>query len=319
MLSYLLFALGFVLLIKGAQLLIKGSSSLAKKYHISDIVIGLTIVSLGTSLPELIINLFASFNDNSSIAIGNIFGSNVANIFLILGLSAVFSPLPIRKSTLYSEIPFAMIATLLAGFLANATFSGTETGLFFSRADGFIMIFFFFLFMVYIFRLAKDEKKLEAQVSKPDYSTSKSYIYIGLGIVMLFLGGEWVVSGATKIATDMGLSKEFIGLTIVAIGTSLPELVTSVVAARRKNIDIAVGNIIGSNIFNLLWVLGISASIKPLPFDVINNVDILVMLGAIVMIIPAIASNKSHKIGRLWGVIFVVFYIVYLYYLIVRG
>ncbi len=143
--------------------------------------------------------------------------------------------------------------------------------------------------------------------------------FIGIGIIMLFLGGEWVVKGATKIATDIGLSKEFIGLTIVAIGTSLPELVTSVVAARRKNIDIAVGNIIGSNIFNLLWVLGISATIKPLPFDLINNVDILVMLGAIVMILPAIVLSKKHQIGRAWGVIFVLLYIFYLYYLVQRG
>ncbi len=177
MLSYFLFVIGFVLLIKGAQFLIKGSSSLAKKYHISDIVIGLTIVSLGTSLPELFINLFASFNNNSSIAIGNIFGSNVANIFLILGLSAVFSPLPIRKSTLYSEIPFAMIATLLAGFLANASFSVTETGLFFSRADGFILMFFFILFMMYIFRMAKDEQKNVTQISEPEYTQSKSFVF----------------------------------------------------------------------------------------------------------------------------------------------
>lgn len=319
MLEYFLFVLGFGLLIKGAQLLIKGSSSIAKKHRISDIVIGLTIVSLGTSLPELIINLFASFNNNSSIAIGNIFGSNVANILLILGLSAMFNPLPIRKNTLYSEIPFAMIATLLAGFLANATFSGTEAGLFFSRGDGFILIFFFILFMMYILKLAKDDKSLMEEVSEPEISISKSYVFIGLGIVMLFLGGEWVVKGATKIAADIGLSKEFVGLTVVAIGTSLPELVTSVVAARRKSIDIAVGNIIGSNIFNLLWVLGLSASIKPLPFELINNVDVLVMLGAIVLILPAVILSKKHHINRLWGTVFVLMYFVYLYYLVVRG
>lgn len=308
-------------LVQGARFLINGSTSIAKKYHISDIVIGLTIVSLGTSLPELIINLFASFTDNSSLAIGNIFGSNIANVLLILGLSALFNPLPLRRNTIFSEIPFALIATLLAGFLANASFTETEVGLFFSRSDGIIMMFFFFMFMIYIFRIARDDKSIEEQSMSTSVilSQKKSYFFIGLGMVMLFFGGEWVVNGATSIATDLGFSKEFIGLTVVAIGTSLPELVTSVIAARRKSVDIAVGNIIGSNIFNLLWVLGLSAIIKPLPFDLINNIDILVMIFSIILILLALSLNKKNMIDRKSGAFFVILYIGYIYYLVMRG
>ncbi|MDZ7740704.1 MAG: calcium/sodium antiporter [Bacteroidota bacterium] len=319
MLTYILFITGFVLLIKGADLLIKGAMRIAHKYQISDIVIGLTIVSLGTSLPELIINLFASFKGNAPIAIGNIFGSNVANVLLILGLSAIFNPLPLKRNTIYSEIPFAIIATLLVGFLANAAFSETESRLIIDRADGAILMLFFFMFMLYVFKIArKNEQELSEKVID-DSSLKKPLFYVALGMVMLFFGGEWVVNGASKIATDMGLSQEFIGLTIVALGTSLPELVTSVIAAKNKNADIAVGNVIGSNIFNLLWVLGLSALIKPLPFDVINNIDILVMVFSTTIIIFALGLDGKNRINRFSGIIFVLLYATYIYYLFIRG
>lgn len=319
MLTYILFIIGFVLLVKGADFLIKGSTSIAHRYRVSDIVIGLTIVSLGTSLPELIINLFASFEGNTSIAIGNIFGSNVANVLLILGLSAVFNPLPLKRNTIYSEIPFALIATLLAAFLANATFTETKTQLIIDRIDGLIMLFFFGLFIIYILKIARNNKDDEV-VKKDDSQTMrKSIIFIGLGVVMLYFGGEWVVGGATELAAQMGLSQGLIGLSVVAIGTSLPELVTSVIAARKKNVDIAVGNVIGSNIFNLLWVLGLSATINPLPFHVINNVDILVMVFSIVMILFALAFSGDRKINRASGIMFVLLYAAYMYYLFLRG
>ncbi len=319
MLSYLLFVAGFALLIKGADFLIKGATKIAYRYHVSDIVIGLTIVSLGTSLPELIINLFASFKGNAPIAIGNIFGSNVANVLLILGLSAIFNPLPLKKNTIYSEIPFAIIAALLVGFLANAAFSDTETHLIIDRADGAILMFFFLMFMLYIFKIARKNNE-EAQFARIDESSLKKPVgFIIFGMVMLFFGGEWVVNGASKIASDMGLSQEFIGLTIVALGTSLPELVTSVIAAKNKSVDIAVGNVIGSNIFNLLWVLGISALIKPLPFDVINNIDILVMVFSTTIIILALGLDGKNRINRFSGIIFILLYATYIYYLFIRG
>ncbi|MCF8228520.1 MAG: calcium/sodium antiporter [Bacteroidales bacterium] len=319
MLQYILFAAGFFLLIKGAELLIKGATRIARNYHVSDIVIGLTIVSLGTSLPELIINLFASFKGNAPIAIGNIFGSNVANVLLILGLSAVFNPLPLKKNTIYSEIPFAIIAALLVGFLANAAFSDTESHLIIDRADGVILLFFFMMFMLYIFKIARKEDEPQKGSEILGNNLKKPAFYVLLGMIMLFFGGEWVVTGASKIARDVGLSQDFIGLTVVAIGTSLPELVTSVIAAKKKSVDIAVGNVIGSNIFNLLWVLGISALIKPLPFDVINNIDILVMVFSTAIIILVLGLDRKTRINRLSGLIFVCLYIAYLYYLFVRG
>lgn len=319
MLEYILFIGGFFLLIKGADVLIKGSVNIAAKYNVSDIVIGLTIVSLGTSLPELIINLFASFEGNTSIAIGNIFGSNVANVLLILGLSAILNPLPLKKNTIYSEIPFALIATLLVGFLANATFTETKTKLVIDRIDGIILLFFFGLFMIYIIKVASNNEEDEPIGKDGLTPTRKSVFLILLGVVMLFFGGEWVVGGATAIATQMGLSQGLVGLSIVAIGTSLPELVTSVIAARKKNVDIAVGNVIGSNIFNLLWVLGLSALIRPLPFYVINNVDILVMVFSIVMILFALAFSRHRRVNRGSGIIFVMLYGAYMYYLFMRG
>lgn len=319
MLTYILFIIGFALLIKGADFLIKGSSFIAHRYNVSDIVIGLTIVSLGTSLPELIINLFASFQGNAPIAIGNIFGSNVANILLILGLSAIFNPLPLKRNTIYSEIPFALIATLLVGFLANAAFSETKTNLIIDRPDGIILLFFFLLFLIYIYKVARNDS-VQPKVDKGEnIKMGKAYLFIGIGIIMLFLGGEWVVKGASKIALQFGLSQEFIGLTIVAIGTSLPELVTSVVAAKKKSVDIAVGNVIGSNIFNLLWVLGLSATINPLPFHVINNIDILVMLFSITLILFALAFDGKGRINRFSGFFFVLLYGGYIYYLLIRG
>jgi cation:H+ antiporter len=318
MLTFVLFAIGFVFLVKGADFLIKGAISLARRYNISDIVIGLTIVSLGTSLPELIINLFASIKGSSSIAIGNIFGSNIANVLLILGLAAIFNPLPLKRNTIFSEIPFALIAALLVGFLANAAFTGTESSLFISRFDGIVMLLFFCLFILYVIKIAKEPSTVQTQNNNL-LPISKSVLFISLGMVLLYFGGNWVVSGAIEISAIFGLSEELIGLTVVAIGTSLPELVTSVVAARNKNVDIAVGNVVGSNIFNLLWVLGLSAVIKPLPFDVINNVDILVMILSTTLIILSLALDKKNRINKVSGFIFVLLYFGYIYYLIVRG
>jgi len=316
MIVYILFIIGFILLIKGAEWLVDGSASIARTYKISEMTIGLTIVSIGTSAPELIVNVIASFKGNSDIAIGNIFGSNIANIFLILGVTALIYPVPIRKNTIRTDIPFVLIATLLVGFLANAHITKMADGLFISRLDGVILLVFFLIFLSYVFKMSKENPPdFEVGVKK---STGISVLLVIAGVTCLFFGGKWVVDGAVKIAQLLKLSESFIGLTIVAIGTSLPELVTSVIAARKHNVDIAVGNVIGSNVFNLLWVIGVSAVINPLAFDWSNNFDILVMLFSATLILLVITFNKKFSISKISGGLFVVLYAIYIVYLLLR-
>ncbi|MCJ8164413.1 calcium/sodium antiporter [Pontibacter sp. E15-1] len=321
MLLYFLFAIGFVLLIKGADVLVAGASSVARSFGLSDMVVGLTVVSFGTSLPELIINVLSSLQGQSELAIGNVFGSNVANLLLILGVTAIICPLPINKNTILNELPFSLIATLLVGFLANATLLYNRTELYISRVDGIVLLFFFVLFMVYIYHIAKTNKEevLAQQSDEPVMPIRKSVLMIVLGAGGLFLGGKWVVDGAVHIAQSFGMSESFIGLTVVAIGTSLPELVTSATAAFRRNIDIAVGNVVGSNIFNLLWILGVSALIRPLPFDVVSNSDIVMMIFASTLLILAMPLPRKNTIDRWKGVFFLLIYFSYIGYLVVRG
>lgn len=320
MLVYILFVLGFIILIKGADMLVTGASSIARRYNISDMVVGLTIVSFGTSLPELIINVLSSMQGHSELAIGNVFGSNVANILLILGVTAIICPLPIRRNTIFTEIPFSLIATLLVGFLANVVLVGDKTDLYISRVDGGILLFFFALFLAYIYNIVKtNEDVILEETEHLNMTIPKSLLYIALGAVGLFLGGKWVVDGAVKFAESFGLSASFIGLTIVAIGTSLPELVTTVMAAYRRKIDIAVGNVVGSNIFNLLWILGISALINPLPFNVVSNFDIIMMIFASTLLILVIPLGKKNTIDRWNGILFLLVYVGYLVFLVNRG
>ena len=321
MLVYILFVVGFVLLIKGADWLVSGSASVAKKYNISDLVIGLTIVSMGTSMPELIVNILASTSGASEIAIGNVVGSNIANILLILGVAAFIYPLAIKESTVMSQIPFSIIAILLVAFAANAPIFNPDYSLMISQLDGVVFILFFALFMVYIIKLAR-EGRADMIEEAPDkvLPMGKSILFILLGMVGLFLGGKWVVDGAIKIAEQFGLSQNLIGLTIVAIGTSLPELVTSAMAAYRKNTDIAVANVIGSNIFNLLWVLGISAMISPMKYDPVVNADIIVLLVATCLIIFSLMTGRAkNQIGKPTGIFFLACYIAYTAFLIYRG
>lgn len=319
---YVLFVVGFVILIKGADLLVDGASSIGKRLNMPSIVIGLTIVSFGTSLPELLVNMFASFSGSSELAIGNVLGSNVANILLILGVAALITPLPINKNTYFSEVPFSLIATLLVGFLANVTLFNQVTPnapQYISRYDGFILLFFFAMFLGYVYVVSKqnDEGLPEGEIRM--MSTGMSVVYILLGTIGLYFGGNWVVDGAIKIALNFGMSESLVGLTIVAIGTSLPELVTSVMAAYRQNTDIAVGNAVGSNIFNLLWILGISAVIKPLEFQVVSNSDIFMIIIASTMLILAVIIGKRTVISRWEGLWFVLAYIGYMIFLFNRG
>ena len=320
---YLYFVAGFFILIKGADLLVDGASSIGKRMNLPNIIIGLTIVSFGTSLPELLVNLMASFSGSSQLAIGNVLGSNIANILLILGITAMVRPLPITKNTYFSEIPFSLIATLLVGFLANATIfneADPMAGLLISRYDGVVLLFFFFMFLGYVYVVAKQNKEEINEMSEiVVMSTGKSVMYILIGMVGLYFGGQWVVDGAIHLATIFGMSQSFIGLTIVAIGTSLPELVTSIIAVRKNNTDIAVGNAVGSNIFNLLWILGLSATIKPLAFEVVSNSDIFMIIIASTMLILAVIVGRRTVISRWEGLWFFSAYSAYMVFLVMRG
>jgi cation:H+ antiporter len=321
--TYVLLLLGFALLIKGADWLVDGSVALAKRFGISDLIIGLTIVSMGTSMPELIVSIIASLNGSSELAIGNVLGSNIANVLLILGTTAIVCNLPVHRNTILSEVPFSLAAALLVGFLANAGVGDDMQGtaLVISRIDGIIILFFFFLFMAYVMVVAKEDKQQKPADEDPSQlqPVQKSGLLIAAGIFGLFLGGKWVVDGAVHLAKLFGMSETLIGLTVVALGTSLPELVTSIMAARKRNTDIAVGNAVGSNIFNLLWILGISAIIQPLPFEVASNVDILVVIGSSSMILLALIIGRRREIRRGEGILFVLSYVAYLWFVVQRG
>ena len=318
MLTYILFFFGFVLLIKGADLLVDGASSIAKKMKISNISIGLTVVAFGTSMPELVVNIFASYQGNPEIAIGNILGSNIANILLILGISAIIYPLTVQKNTIWKEIPFSLLAAIIVGVLASDALIDGRNFSELSRGDGFILIGFFVIFMYYIVSIAKDVDDTQG-IEIKDISNLKSFLFILGGLVGLTVGGKLIVDGAVMIAGEMGLSESFIGLTVVAIGTSLPELATSAVAAYKKNVDIAVGNIVGSNIFNIFWILGISAIIKPLPFNPTSIYDLLMTLVASLFLFAFLFVGKKHQINKAKGIIFVLIYIGYIVFLSINS
>jgi len=315
--NYLLLIVGFALLIKGANWLVEGSASIAGRLGISTLVIGLTIVAFGTSAPELVVNVIAGYKGNVDIAIGNILGSNIANIFLILGVAGVIYPLRVQKSTTYKEIPMALLAAIVLAVMANdAVFDslGFST---LTRTDGITLIGFFAIFLYYAYSISKNGTDNEAEVKK--LSASKSALMIIGGIAGLALGGQWIVSSASKIAAGLGASEALIGLTIVAVGTSLPELATSVSAALKKHSDIAVGNIVGSNIFNIFWILGISSIIRPLPFTPAMNFDIAVVLLATLMLFLLMFVGKKHILQRYQAGIFLFLYVAYIACLIIRG
>ena len=293
--TYILLILGFVFLIKGADFLVEGSSSLARRIGISDIVIGLTIVSLGTSAPELLVNIIASVKGNADIGMGNIIGSNISNIFLILGISALIYPLRVKRNTTWKEIPMNILAGVVLLFMVNDIFIDKADASILSRIDGLILMAFFVIFMSYTIGLAKAHKEKHKTDGK--HSVLKALLMTGAGIVGLAYGGQWVVNGAIVIAKSFGLSEALIGLTIVAVGTSLPELATSAVAAYKHKTDIAIGNIVGSNLFNIFWVLGLSAVIKPMPFNVAINADIFVFLIATIMLFASSFAYKKDQIS----------------------
>ena len=313
--TYILFILGFLLLIKGADFLVDGSASIAHKLKISPIVIGLTIVAFGTSAPEFIVNIFASINGNTEIAIGNILGSNIANILLILGISAIIYPIATKRNTVWKEIPLSLLAAVLLGVMANDALidGGTFSGL--TRIDGIVLLAFFVIFLYYTFGISK----VTGEVSNDDIqelSYIKSVLFVLTGLLGLVVGGKWIVGGAVTIAETFNVSQSLIGLTVVAIGTSLPELATSAIAAYKKQTDIAIGNVVGSNIFNIFWILGFSALIRPLPFSRSSDVDILMTILASAILFFIMFVGKKHVIERWQGVLMVLLYLSYVTYLV---
>lgn len=317
-LIYVLFIVGFVILIKGADLLVDGAASIAGRLGISSIVIGLTVVAFGTSLPELLVNIIASIEGNTEIAIGNILGSNIANILLILGIASIIYPLSVKKNTTFKEIPFSLLAALVLGILANDILIDQSGSSLLSHSDGIILLCFFAIFMYYVFTITKTHDGNEDEIKI--ISWKRSVTYIILGLIGLTIGGKWIVDGAVTVATDLGVSQSLIGLTVVAIGTSLPELATSAVAAFKRNTDIAIGNVVGSNIFNIFWILGLSSIIKPLPFNEDSNIDIFMVILSSMLLFVFLSFGKRKHLLHMWhGFLFLLIYIIYLIYLINRG
>lgn len=315
MLTYILFVIGFVLLISGANILVEGSASIAKKLNISSIVIGLTIVAFGTSAPEFIVNIFASVQGNTEIAIGNIIGSNIVNILLILGVSSIIYPLATQENTVWKEIPLSLLAAILLGVMVNDTLidGGTFSGL--TRIDGIVFLSFFIIFLYYTFGISKvSGENTDLEIKEMSYM--KSSFYVAGGLLGLVFGGKWIVDGAIKIAEGFNVSQSLIGLTVVAIGTSLPELATSAVAAYKKQSDIAIGNVVGSNIFNIFWILGFSSVINPLPFSKDSAIDVIMTIVASLILFLIMFIGKKHTVERWQGVIMILIYVGYVAYLI---
>ncbi len=341
-LNILFLLIGFVLLVKGADYFVEGACSVAEKFGIPQIVIGLTIVAMGTSLPEAAVSISAAINGSSGIAIGNVLGSNITNVVLILGICALITPLIVQRNTLWYEIPFVIVITvamLLLGIFDS------ELG----RLDGGILIILFALFFVYLiyFTLSENKKKknimkledhpveitvmpvtddgqvvdviASAKQVKPWVANVIIALQIVLGGVAVVAGGQFVVSTTTTFAEMAGIPDRIIGLTIVALGTSLPELVTSVIACKKGNSDLAIGNIVGSNIFNILFVLGITALISPIAFASEFLIDALMAIAVMIMLFVAIVVTKKKQLGKVAGGVMIATYVGYTAYLVINA
>ena len=310
--SCILLAAGFVLLIKGADSVVSAASEIARRFQVSDLVIGLTVVAFGTSLPELFVNVTASVKGNTGITLGNVLGSNIANILLILGMAALVCPLHVSRGTVWREIPFSLLAALALGFLANDRLIDGWAYADLSRADGLVFLLFFVIFLYYSAAIARSEKAAEAFAPAAIRPLRLSVIYLAGGMAALGVGGHWIVDSGVRIGQAMGMSEAVVGLSIVAVGTSLPELATSVMAAWRKNVEIAVGNVVGSNIFNIFFVLAVSALIRPLPFHQTVNLDIGMVIVASLILFLTMFTGRRQALDRWEGALLLVLYAGYL-------
>ena len=303
--------IGFALLIKGADWFVEGASKLADRFGIPQLVIGLTIVAFGTSAPEAAVSISAALKGNEAVAlaIGNVVGSNIMNILLILGITATITPLVVQKSTLQYEIPYVILISVVLPVLGY--FDGSV-----SRVDGLILSAFMIVYMLYLLRAAKKGNAVVDEVEKADENDSilKMIVMIIVGLVMIVFGSDKTVDAASGLAMAFGMSERLIGLTIVAFGTSLPELITSVTAAIKGKADIAIGNIVGSNIFNILFVLGIASIITPIAYAADFKWDSLMMIGAAVLLLVCVA-NKERKLKRWGGITMLVCCVAYFVYL----
>jgi len=318
--NYVVLILGFAFLIKGADFLVGGASSIAKRLGLSELIIGMTIVALGTSLPELIVSVVAAAKGITGIAIGNVVGSNIANVLLVLGIAAVISPVYATQGTARKEIPFCMLAAVQVALLPNDKIIEGETQNVLSRIDGFVLLSFLILFLYYIYEVVRSTGTQITEVPEVSETLPRSLTRVLGGLIGLTLGGQWVVGSATSIAQAFDVSEDIIGLTVVAIGTSLPEVATSAVAAYRKNSDIAVGNIVGSNIFNVFLVLAVTSIIRPLPFSSTNNIDVGVMIGSTALLfVFMLTGREKYCIQRWEGIVFLASYFSYMGFLIYRA
>ena len=308
---YLAMVIGFAGVIKGADFLVDGASQLAKKLRVSDLVIGLTVISFGTSVPELFVNIFATASGSTDIAVSNVLGSNICNILLILGISSVIFPLSITKGTVWKEIPMSLLAVVLVGILANDYLIDQREFTALTRIDGLVLMSFFLVFVCYVFGMAQDVKGIDQHLPEKEHPIWKTLSMLVIGLLCLVVGSNWAVRGAVHLAGALGVSESLIGLTVIAVGTSLPELATSAVAAYKKNAEIAVGNIVGSNIFNIFFIFGTSSIIRPLPFQPRNNADIGVVIVASVLLFLCAFTGKRRVIERWEGIVFLALYACY--------
>ena len=317
--NLLLIAVGFVLLIKGADYLVNGASSLAKRFNVSDIAIGLTIVAMGTSAPELVVNLISG-SVSHDVVFGNIIGSNVFNLFLILGVAAIIYPLTVQKNALWKEIPYSLLATVIFLILVNDQFFLGKESNTLTSTDAIILLVMFVLFILYIFmNLTRNPDEAESLDDIEIFSSVKTVLMIVGGTGGLIFGGKIIVDNAVEVAEIFGVSEKLIGLTILAAGTSLPELATSAVAAYQRKSDLAIGNIVGSNIFNLLLVLGVTGLIhSPLEFNTVLNADIITVLIGTFLLFVFMFTFDKHKIDRLEGGIYLLGFAIYMLFLFDR-
>ena len=317
-LPYIMLIVGFVFLIKGADFFVDGSASIAKKLKVPDIIIGLTVVAMGTSMPELVTSVVAACEGKSDISIGNVVGSNIINILVILGLSAVILPLCVDRSMFKRDIPVLLLTAVAVPVIALLSKSA-DGGYMIGRVGGIILAVLFVGYILLTIKAALDYRKANTDASDEDdikeNSWLKSILFTVGGATVIVIGAKLAVGGAEAIATQWGIGQDVIALTVVALGTSLPELVTSAVAARKGNSDIALGNIVGSNIFNVLLVLGTTAIIKPVPVPFTSIIDLLILLGVTVYL--AITARTGNKLSRLEGASYLVLYAGYMVYLFI--
>lgn len=319
--TYLLLIIGFVLLMIGANYFVKGASNISALLKVPPILVGLTIVSFGTSSPEATVSIIAALNGNDDVSLGNVVGSNMFNTFFVLGVTAFIAPLVVNSQTIRKEIPFSFLATLTLLVLMADIFLQDFTGNALTRSDGLILLLIFAVFLYYIFEVARKSRnnfeEPQTLVEEKDRGWIKNITYTIGGLAAIVFGGDFVVKNSTEIALSLGMSEALVGLTIVAVGTSLPELVTSIIAALKKESEIALGNIIGSNIFNILFVLGASATISPIGVNASLFTDVIVLLAFTVIVL--IFALTHYTVGKREGLFLTLSYIVYMIYIILRN